>query len=73
MKILKGNTSSAFIGKYLTPFLFFLFTLSCNTTDPPDKELSLSFEDVSCTEAWIQVSGETGSEVILNRDDKDLH
>jgi hypothetical protein len=29
----------------------------CDTTDPPDnKSLTLKLEDVSCTEAWIELT-----------------
>jgi len=31
----------------------------------------LSVSDVSCTESWLNVTGQTGSEVILNRDGKE--
>jgi hypothetical protein len=43
-------------------FLFFIIALlqiciSCDTTDPPDnKSLTLKLEDVSCTEAWIELT-----------------
>ena len=39
-------------------FLILLFTASCNTVDPPpDKTvLTLTLEDVSCTEAWITLT-----------------
>jgi len=35
-----------------------LLQISCNTTDPPDNEqnISLKLEDVSCTEAWIELT-----------------
>ena len=36
--------------------LLVVFNLNCNTTNPPDnKSLSLSLEDVSCTEAWFKL------------------
>jgi hypothetical protein len=39
-------------------FLLLLCTVSCNTVDPPpDKTvLTLTLEDVSCTEAWITLT-----------------
>jgi hypothetical protein len=42
----------------LTFYLLLLCTVSCNTVDlPPDKTvLTLTLEDVSCTEAWIQLT-----------------
>ena len=43
----------------------------CNTTEP-NNDLQINVEDVSCTEAWINVTGQTGNEVILNRDDKEV-
>jgi hypothetical protein len=36
---------------------FSLLIKSCDTTDPPDnKSLNLKLEDVSCTEAWIELT-----------------
>ncbi len=46
--------------------------ISCNTTEPEKPKLEITKEDASCTEAWIKVTGETGSEVILNRDNKEV-
>ena len=44
--------------KYVFLNLFFLFSLlSCNTTDPIlEPDLKLELKDVSCTEAWLQLS-----------------
>jgi hypothetical protein len=40
----------------LLPLLISLL-ISCNTTEPPgDQTLTLTLEDVSCTEAWIQLT-----------------
>jgi hypothetical protein len=55
-------------------FLFFELNLfvgliGCNTTEP-NNNLQINVEDISCTEAWINVTGQTGREVVLNRDDK---
>jgi hypothetical protein len=50
--------------KTLTSFLLFSFTLffiKCNTTEPPspdNRKLTLTFEDASCTEAWIKLTAE---------------
>jgi len=49
--------------------LAILLSLSCSPTEPEKQKLEISAEDTSCTEAWIKVTGETGSEFILNRDD----
>src|SRR3970040_2328920 len=41
--------------------LIFAALLSCNTTEPPPEDnrmLTLTFEDASCTEAWIQLTTE---------------
>ncbi len=58
---------------YLLLFVSLLLTLqSCSPTEPTATNIELSVSDVSCTEAWIKVSGETGSELILNRDDKEV-
>ena len=35
--------------------LLYLFNLSCNTTEPINDSLTLSVEDVSCTEAWLSL------------------
>jgi hypothetical protein len=45
--------------------------IGCNTTEP-NNNLQIDIEDVSCTEAWINVTGQTGDEVILSRDDKEV-
>ena len=58
--------------KLLLPIcIIFVLNYSCNTTEP-NNNLQIDVEDVSCTEAWLKVTGETGSEVILNRDDKEV-
>ncbi len=49
-----------------------IFQFSCHSPTEPNNNISISLEDVSCTEAWIKVTGETGSQVILNRDDKEV-
>ncbi len=37
--------------------LFLQFTTSCNTTEPPSNQtLTLKLADVSCTEAWLQLT-----------------
>jgi hypothetical protein len=37
--------------------LFLFSVVSCNTTDPKlEPELLLKLEDVSCTEAWLQLT-----------------
>lgn len=48
----------SFLLFYFFPIvLFLLFTTSCNTTEPPSNQtLILKIEDVSCTEAWIQLT-----------------
>jgi hypothetical protein len=49
-----------------------LFTLySCNSTEPDDK-ITLSAVDASCTEVWLQITGETGKEIQLIRDDIEI-
>ncbi|MCX6150627.1 MAG: hypothetical protein NTX22_08905 [Ignavibacteriales bacterium] len=61
--------------KIMSILLLFLITamLSCNTTEPDGtKTISLSIEDVSCTEAWLKISGAAGSSLILKRDDKEV-
>ena len=36
--------------------IIFLINISCNTTAPPEnRSLTLSLEDVSCTEAWLRL------------------
>jgi hypothetical protein len=51
-----------------TVVLLLFAAFSCHSPTGPNNYLSLTLEDVSCTEAWLKVTGETGSEVILNRD-----
>ena len=37
--------------------IIFFINLSCNTAEPPDnRNISLSLEDVSCTEAWLKLT-----------------
>lgn len=46
---------------------------SCDTTEPPEKNiLSLSLEDVSCTEAWLKLSStlHTSIALTLKQDEK---
>jgi hypothetical protein len=64
--------------KFLDNFLFIAVAagLTCNTTDPlVDKtELLLKLEDVSCTEAWIQLTTnniQLPAEINLTRTDAD--
>jgi hypothetical protein len=52
------------------PITFFIS--SCHTTEPEKQKLEIAFEDASCTEAWLNVKGETGSQIILNRDGKEV-
>ena len=47
--------------KVLTGFLFFMtlfiISISCDSTEPPANiSLTLKLEDVSCTEAWLQLT-----------------
>jgi len=47
--------------KVLTGFLFFIslfiISISCDSTEPPANiSLNLKLEDVSCTEAWLQLT-----------------
>jgi hypothetical protein len=47
--------------KVLTGFLFFIslfiISISCDSTEPPTNiSLTLKLEDVSCTEAWLQLN-----------------
>jgi hypothetical protein len=48
-----------------------LLSFTC-TTAPEDKRLLITNTDASCTEAWIQVTGETGKEIVLTRDSKEV-
>ena len=47
--------------KVLTGFLFFIslfiISISCDSTEPPSNQsLTLKLKDVSCTEAWLQLT-----------------
>lgn len=54
-------------------FPFFLsFIVCCCSSTEPDEQLNISLADASCTEAWLQVTGETGKEIRLLRDDKEV-
>ncbi len=46
-------------------------SLTC-TTAPEDKRLQITSTDASCTEAWIQVTGEAGKQIVLTRDSKEV-
>lgn len=42
---------------FLVLIVFLLPHYACNTTEPPSKEtFLLKLEDVSCTEAWLQLT-----------------
>ncbi len=61
------------MNKYSLSFLIIISILTflqfnCQSPTEPNNNLSITIEDVSCTEAWIKVTGETGSELVLNRD-----
>lgn len=52
--ILLSNTFRQFL---ISITLFILLFYSCNTTEPPSNQtLTLKLEDVTCTEAWIQLT-----------------
>ncbi len=52
--------------------LIIINSFSCKSPSGPNDTLGLQITDVSCTEAWLNVTGQTGSEVILNRDGKEV-
>ncbi len=44
------------ISKVTIVFIIAFLNFSCNTAEPPDnRSLTLSLEDVSCTEAWLKL------------------
>ena len=44
------------IKKIISFGFVFLFSFSCNTTEPPNnQQIKLTVEDVSCTEAWLKL------------------
>jgi hypothetical protein len=62
----------------ITLLLFLVFELNlfvglvgCNTTEP-NNNLQINVDDISCSEAWINITRQTGNEVVLNRDDKEV-
>lgn len=57
---------------YLIYSFIIILVQSCNTTEPGKLKLEIVAEDVSCTEVWIEVKGQTGSEVILKQDDNEV-
>ena len=66
----KGFTA-AYI-PFISVFLIIIFFSKCNTTEPTKQKLELGFEDASCTEVWLKLTGETGTEVTLTRNDKGI-
>ncbi len=69
------NWKNINIGLFKNLILISLINLSiqsCNTIEPINSYLQIDIKDVSCTEAWIEVSGKSGDEVELKRDDKVL-
>ena len=60
--------------KTLILFLCVLFFASCKSCSPTESEnkLTLTALDASCTEVWLQVTGETGKEIQLTRDGKEV-
>ncbi len=52
--------------------LIIINSFSCKSPSEPNDTLGLQIIDVSCTEAWLNVTGQTGSEVILNRNGKEV-
>ena len=60
-------------GKILIPiFLLSLYLISCNSTEPDNRrKLTLTIDDVSCTEVWLKLSTEglpSASVINLNKD-----
>jgi hypothetical protein len=53
---------------FTTVFIIFSIILSCQKSTDPINALRLELQDVSCTEAWLEVTGGNGSTVIINRD-----
>jgi flagellar hook assembly protein FlgD len=69
-KIIYKNMNRLFI-KISVVLVTFLNFYSCNSTEPDDK-ITLSTVDASCTEVWLQITGEAGKEIQLIRDDKEI-
>jgi hypothetical protein len=59
------------IHNHIIIICFIIFFCSCNSTEP-DNKINLSLVDVSCTEVWLQVTGERGKEIRLIRDDREI-
>ena len=58
-------------------FSFFLFLQSCNTTEPPpnDSSITLALEDVASVEAWIKLTTnnlQLPTDVTLNHNDQTI-
>ncbi len=62
--------------KLLLPIcIIFIFNYNCNTTDPPpdNSRLTLTVEDVNCTESWLKLETENldlPAQINLYADDK---
>ena len=69
--LLFRKINSSIIISFICLIITVISFLSCNSLEPTNG-LQIKLEDVSCTEAWINISGETGSEIILNRDNKEV-
>jgi hypothetical protein len=55
--------------------LIALLNLSCNTTEPPlnNNTISLTVEDVSCTEAWLSLTADkTSNEIVIKQNEQEV-
>ncbi|MBN2424070.1 MAG: hypothetical protein JXR46_14360 [Calditrichaceae bacterium] len=48
--------------------ILIILNLSCGKSTDQINALRLELRDASCTEAWLEVTGNNGSNVIINRD-----
>lgn len=49
-----------------------LLLTSCDSIEPGKETLTLSVEDISCTEVWLKLSGNVSGDFILERNNKEV-
>ncbi len=71
-RILRSNSLTISYLKFFSLVISMLFFLPGCCSEPEESKLAITGTDASCTEAWIQVTGEIGKEILLTRDDREV-
>ncbi|NOX67178.1 MAG: hypothetical protein GXO85_15610, partial [Chlorobi bacterium] len=80
-RIIRLNNSQSFVSVLFFHVCLFTFAVllltSCNTTEPPpsNQKLTLTAEDASCTEAWLNLKTDNISlptEIVLKQNDSTI-